>query len=53
VSRIYTEIRIEHETLEEKEQFEKLLDDGLKKLFYGSRAGWIRQKAREVIETTK
>lgn len=40
--RIYTEFRIHHHTMEEKEQFEKQLDDIIKASGFSSRAEYIR-----------
>ena len=40
--RIYTEIRIHHKTTDEKEQFEKQLDDKVKASGFSSRAEYIR-----------
>ena len=43
--RIYTEIRIHHKTTDEKEQFEKQLDDKVKATGFSSRAEYIRVMA--------
>lgn len=47
--RIYTEIRIAHKDLEEKENFEKNLDEALKNQGYKSRTEWFNEKYRELI----
>jgi recombinational DNA repair protein RecR len=46
--RTYTEIRINHKGLEEKQKFETELDQLLKSRGYNSRAEWIREKYREL-----
>jgi metal-responsive CopG/Arc/MetJ family transcriptional regulator len=45
--RIYTEIRIAHESLEIKEAYEKKLDEMIRKLGYKSRAEWLNGMYRE------
>lgn len=40
--RNYTEIRIHHNTPEEKAEFEKILADKVKEYGFGSRAEYIR-----------
>ena len=44
--RIYTEIRIAHKTPEEKEAYERYLDESLKALGYKSRTEWIKEMVR-------
>ena len=47
MSRIYTEIRIAHETEEEKKQFESDFDKEVKRTGYRNRADWIYYKVQE------
>jgi metal-responsive CopG/Arc/MetJ family transcriptional regulator len=51
--RIYTEIRIAHETEEDKKAFEKELDKALKRVGFYSRVEWLRYKSREIIQEAK
>lgn len=51
--RIYTEIRIPHESREDKEQYEAELDKALKRISYSSRAEWLRQCVRDAIYEAK
>jgi hypothetical protein len=45
--RIYTEIRIAHESEERKKQFEAELDETVKRERYKNRADWVYYKAQE------
>lgn len=47
--RIYTELRISHKTIEEKQEYEKKLDEALKAQGYKSRTEWLNEKYRELI----
>lgn len=49
----YTEIRIEHNTEEEKKQFEILLDKALKQKGYVSRIEYIREQIRKLTKGLK
>ncbi|EKX79939.1 hypothetical protein [Clostridium botulinum] len=49
-SRIYTEIRIAHKDKEEKEEYEKKLDEALKEQGYKNRAEWLNEKYRDLIK---
>lgn len=51
--RLYTEIRISHKTIEEKSEYERKLDEELKKQGYKSRTEWINEKYRELIKGTQ
>lgn len=51
--RIYTEIRIFHKTEEEKVEYERKLDEALRKQGYKSRTEWINEKYRELIKGTQ
>ena len=42
MKRIYTEIRIHHQTAEEKKRFERQLDDKIKAAGFGSRAEYFK-----------
>lgn len=42
----YTEIRISHKTKEEKQEYEKQLDEALKKEGYKNRAEFIKECVR-------
>ena len=46
---IYTEIRIYHSTVEEKEEYEKKLDEALKKNNFKTRLEFVKEKVRELI----
>lgn len=46
---IYTEFRITHKNTEDKENFEKKLNEALKESGYGSKVEWIKEKYRELI----
>ena len=46
MSRIYTELRIFHKNEEEKEAYERYLDESLKALGYKSRAEWFKEMVR-------
>jgi metal-responsive CopG/Arc/MetJ family transcriptional regulator len=50
MARIFTEFRIEHKTLEEKQEYEERLHKVLKKLMYKSRTEWLRQMVRDAVE---
>ncbi|MBX4267165.1 hypothetical protein [Clostridium estertheticum] len=49
MARINTEIRISHKTIEEKIEYEKQLDESLKRQGYKNRTEWINEKYRELI----
>lgn len=49
MARVYTEIRIAHKTKEEKQEYERKLDEALKSKGYKSRSEWINEKYRELI----
>jgi metal-responsive CopG/Arc/MetJ family transcriptional regulator len=49
----YTEIRIEHDTLEEKEQFEKIFDSAIKEKGYKSRIEYLREQIRKLTKGLK
>jgi len=51
MARIYTEIRISHKTLEEKQEYEEALDKALKKHGYKTRTEFIQEKIRELIKS--
>lgn len=53
MARIQTTIRIEHKTQEDKKEFEKKLDEALRKRHYRSRTEWVKEKAREIISQTE
>lgn len=50
MARIYTELRIHHKTLEDKQEYEKKLDEALKKQGYKSRTEWLNEKYRELVK---
>lgn len=50
---IYTEIRIKHNTQEDKANFEKCLDEALKEKGYSNRIEWVKEKYRELINSSK
>jgi len=50
--RIYTEIRIAHETEESKARYEELLDEAIKTLGYYGRTDWLRSMARDTINAS-
>lgn len=50
MARMYTEIRIAHKSKEEKEEYEKRLDEALKKKGYKNRTEWLNEKYRELIK---
>ena len=47
--RIYTEIRIAHETPEDKNRYNRLLDEALKTMGYRNRNEWVMDKSRQII----
>ena len=49
MARINTEIRISHKTLEEKVEYERQLDEALKRWGYKNRTEWVNEKYRELI----
>ena len=49
--RIYTEVRISHKTEEDKQEYERKLDEALKSLGYRNRTEFISEKIRELIIT--
>ena len=51
IARIYTEIRISHKTIEEKQEYEIALDKALKKHGYKTRTEFIQEKIRELIKS--
>lgn len=50
MARIYTEIRLSHKTIEEKQEYETALDKALKKHGYKTRTEFIQEKIRELIK---
>jgi len=52
MARIYTEIRISHKTIEEKQEYEAALDKALKKHCYKSRTEFVQEKIRELIKNS-
>lgn len=48
--KFYTEFRIPHKTVEEKQKFENKLDEVLTYQGYKSRIEWIREKYRELMK---
>lgn len=51
--RIYTEIRIAHESQEIKQAYEKKLDEAIQVLGYKSRAEWLNGMFRESVRKTR
>lgn len=51
--KLYTEIRIEHSTKEQKKEFELKLDTALKQKGYVSRTEYIREQLRKLIKGLK
>ena len=49
----YTEIRIEHDTEEQKKEFEILLDEVLRQKGYKSRIEYIREQIRKLTKGLK
>jgi tetrahydromethanopterin S-methyltransferase subunit H len=49
MSRIYTEIRIAHETKEIKVLYERKLDAAIKALGYKNRSEWLNSMYREAM----
>ena len=47
--RAYTEIRISHKNEEDKQEYERKLDEALKSLGYRTRIEFITEKIRELI----
>lgn len=50
MARVYTEIRISHKTEKEKIEYERNLDEALKKKGYRNRTEWLSEKYRELIK---
>ena len=48
--RIYSEIRISHKTEEDKQEYERKLDEALKSLGYRNRTEFITEKIREILK---
>lgn len=48
-TRLFTEIRITHKTMEEKEQYEQKFDEALKENGYSNRVEFLKEKIRELI----
>jgi metal-responsive CopG/Arc/MetJ family transcriptional regulator len=53
MARIYTELRISHKTIEEKQDYERKLDEALKAKGYKDRTEWLKEKYRELIREGK
>ena len=53
MARIYTEIRVSHKTQEEKDEYEKQLEEALKLNGYKNRSEWINEKYRELVNNKK
>ena len=53
MARIYTEIRISHKTIGEKQEYERKLDEALKNKGYSSRTEFIEEKIRELTNENK
>ena len=53
MARIYTEFRISHKTLEEKQEYEKKLDEALNAAGYKNRNEWLNEKYRELINDNR
>lgn len=53
MGRIQTTIRIEHASQEAKKILEQKLDKALKSKGYISRAEWLREKIRELINESE
>jgi hypothetical protein len=51
--RIYTEIRIAHESQEIKKAYEAKLDETIKALDYKSRAEWLNGMFRESVKRVR
>jgi hypothetical protein len=51
--KLYTEIRIGHDTEEQKKEFELKLDTALKQKGYKSRIEYIREQIRKLTEGLK
>ena len=49
MGRIYTEIRLTHKTLEDKEKFERNFEKALRKHGYFNRAEFIQDKINELV----
>jgi metal-responsive CopG/Arc/MetJ family transcriptional regulator len=49
MSRIYTEFRIFHASLEDKQKYEAELDKALKRIAFNNRSEWLRQMVRDAI----
>lgn len=49
----YTEIRIEHDTEEQKKEFELKLDTAIKEKGYKSRIEYIREQIRKLTKGLK
>lgn len=49
MNRLYTEIRISHKNLEEKQEYERKLDQALKDAGYKNRNEFFKEKIREAI----
>jgi len=53
MARIYTEFRISHKTIEEKEEYERKLGEALKKAGYRNKIEFINEKIRELIKKSE
>lgn len=53
MARIYTELRIQHKSLAEKQEYEQKLDEALKNKGYNSRIEFIQEKIRELTNENK
>lgn len=49
MARIYTEIRVHHKSLAEKEAYDKKLEEALKKNGYKSKAEWVNDMYRKLV----
>lgn len=49
----YTEIRIEHNTEQDKKEFEILFDEALRQKGYKSRIEYIREQIRKLVKGLK
>jgi metal-responsive CopG/Arc/MetJ family transcriptional regulator len=53
MSRIYTEFRIFHASLEDKQKYEADLDKALKRTAFNNRSEWLRQMVRDSLNHAK
>jgi len=53
MTRYSTEIRIQHKTLEEKQEYESKLGKSLLKMGYSNRTEFTKEKIRDLINTAK